>query len=58
MHVDPLQILLSVWAVQNWTFLGFGFYVSIGMLLKGVTECSLLSKDMPLNTNIDKVMPV
>ena len=45
-----------------WTnlFLYFLFNVSIGLLLKGMVESSLLFKDEPLtsNSNIDKVMGV
>ena len=34
------------------------YFVSIGMLLKGVVESSLLFKDEPLTPNIGKVTPV
>ena len=36
----------------------FIFYAWFGMLLKGMVQSSLLSKDEPLISNIDKVMAV
>ena len=50
--------VLSVWGEQNIIFFNINFYVSIGMLLKGMVESSLLFEDEPLTPNIDKVMPV
>ena len=55
--LDTLYTILSVWA-NNINFLPFHFYVSIGMLLKGTVESSLLSKDELLTQNIDKNMAV
>ena len=36
----------------------FSFHVTSGVYLKGMIESSLLSKDEPLNPNIDEVMMV
>ena len=50
--------ILSVRGEQIYIFSIFNFNVSIGMLLKGMVESSLLFEDEPLTPNIDKVMPV
>ena len=45
----------------GWTKFGFFYfqcYVSIGMLLKGLVESSLLFEGEPITPNIDKAMPV
>ena len=49
--------LLSVWGKEIF-FCIFVFYVSIGVLLKGMIKSCLLSKDEALTPNIDKVMAV
>ena len=48
--------VLSVYGGQR--FLIFNFYVSIGMMLKGMVESSLLFEDGTLTLNTDKVMPL
>ena len=48
-------LLLSIWGEQNY-FFSFYFCAWFGMLLKGVCESFLLSKDEPLTPNIDGVM--
>ena len=50
----PLS-LLSVWGQEVYIFSIFIFYALFGMLLKGMGERLLLSKDEPLFPDIDGV---
>ena len=51
------ESLLSVWG-QEIFFLIFSFFASIGVLLNGMVESSLLSEDGLLTLDIDGVMPI
>ena len=48
--------VLSVWGQEIYFFSIFFFYALFGMLLKGMGERFLLSKDEPLTPDIDGVM--
>ena len=50
------EALLSVWGQLIIFFPTFIFYAYFVMLLKGMGESFILSKDEPLNPNIDEVM--
>ena len=50
------SLILSVWGQLIIFFPIFIFYAYFGMLLKGMGESFILSKDEPLTPNIDGVV--